>query len=149
MRLEDLNPDEIAKITLGAEGSMKNITTITENLETWNKLNDVFDRFLKGETNLLTSIINDYTKDKTQLSDIIFLLQTITRNKLKVVTNYRKANTLAQLLANLSQANYYIFERNINASYLLSQILINALSGESLDDTYQSESINDINQVIV
>jgi len=124
----DLAKDEITNI-INQSDSLDTSLGILKNYELWSEVEEITHKLLDGQIELLSKDFKKLIKDREKLKQVLFFMQLIVRQKTESATKLSEKRQLALLLQNLGQAYYYVFDRNLNSSYLLNQIITGAVSG--------------------
>lgn len=148
--IENIDSKILQDLVNYASGSIKNLALISENFELWNKLNNILDDLVSGNKYVVNNFVQNILKNSSggDLTIILELIQNITRSKMIRAKNLYEQNYWANILHNSCLSFYYINQRNLNAKYLLTQILIS--SPDDLETIIKNNiDINYLENVIV
>ena len=132
-----------------SDGSVENLSDLATHAETLGKLEVELSALAKGNTLGLTPLIDSVAKDKEAVRPKLALMRLIAREQMKTEPDLLLKRRWALLLEKLLQADPLIFNRNINAGYLLTSILLSfAGIGEDLTFPVDAE-LSELTSLIV
>ena len=123
--IEAKDLEQIAKFDLH---SLTAIKQIDDNYELWQSSKGLFNDLITNKTASIKQNLKSLCKERDKLSSLIFFLTLISRHflqtKLKKQAEAAEIEKWSIIINNLIEANYFILNRNLNANYLLSDILL-------------------------
>jgi DNA polymerase III subunit delta' len=122
-----LSLDELVVLADGAPGS---ITAIKDHSLEWMDLKVTMSAIHGGDARRAVSFASEISKDKEDLRERLTLLRIYARHRMYETP---QDSLWALCVTNLIAAERLIFERNLNAQYVLSNVLLNLVSSADLN----------------
>jgi len=155
-----LTPDEIEKIiaeknligelaeqidekdlAVLADGSLDSIERLAGNLENWKDLGQRLDAIASGKLERGLETAKEIAKDKKTLRDNIQLLRIHARKRMHESAEAKEQLKWSLCLSNLLSAEQYIFQRNLNASYVLQQVFTDLSRQEPVESLWAGQQL--------
>jgi DNA polymerase-3 subunit delta' len=125
--------EHIDKIAFLADGAMDNIEAISSNMEAWNELQTTLENIFKGDLAAAQSAAQQLSRDRDSLRDKLKLMRIYARQRMQETQDRGRRSRWAVCVANLLESDRLIFERNINAQYLLSSLFLSLANHPGLE----------------
>jgi DNA polymerase III gamma/tau subunit len=123
------SPQELAQL---ADGSLDNIHAISGDIEAWHQLESALEAIHKGDLKAAQDLAWQLSRDRESLRQKLKLMRIYARNRMRETQHPGRRAKWALCLANLIDAERYIFDRNINSQYVLSYVFLNLTAEERL-----------------
>lgn len=139
-------PQEIALLS---DGSLGNLSSVLAQYEEWLSLSKKVEHLKRGDLKFGLDLAKELAADRETLREKLALLRIVARQKLsEAAADSTLALRFADLLRNIMVAEQLIFERNLNAGYLLSAVF-SAFSGEGADGIWSDKNPTLIEEMVV
>lgn len=138
-----INDSELAKL---ADGSIGTFEKIVNSIDSWESVKKKLDLICSEQPELAANFAQELGKNKEQLRTILQLLRIRGRTKMVETSSARLRGAWANFLTNLMTGERLIFERNLNAGYILHFIFATIASAHNPDeypDAYLNEQLLD------
>ena len=139
-----LSIEERAKI---ADGTMRNLSELEKHFDIWPEIQESLKKIVKGNTFEAHNFADKLGKDKDSLKEKIHLMRLYARREMLETRNQNTKRSWALFLNDCIESEYLVFQRNFNATYVLTSIFSN-LSNSSLSELNSSSS-ETISQILV
>lgn len=117
----ELSFDELALLS---DGSMQNIADILDHVGDWRRIQKILPGAAKGELTRAFSYVKEIARDRKLLRTRIQLMRIIARSYMRAESEHCEKFRWSHCVQNLLNAENLIFNRNMNAGYLLEQVLL-------------------------
>ncbi|NLF24290.1 MAG: hypothetical protein GX589_01350 [Deltaproteobacteria bacterium] len=123
----------IEEIAFLADGTMDNIGAISSNLSDWRDLQKTLEGIFKGDIDTAQSAALQLSRDRDSLRDKLKLMRIYARQRMRETEDRSRRSRWAACVANLLESERFIFERNLNAQYLLSSLFLSLAAHPGLE----------------
>lgn len=127
---------ELNELLTLADGSLSNLTQLSDKLELWEEVKGVFDKVFAGDLSAGFQYAASIGKNKDILPQLFQLARMNARRNMRDAQDSLAALKWSFALSNLISAEYLVFNRNLNASYVLNAIFSDLFSDHVLDADY-------------
>ncbi|MCB9029516.1 MAG: AAA family ATPase [Deltaproteobacteria bacterium] len=109
------------------DGSLQGVSSIVDKLDRFSNFKDRVNKILAGDKLNALEFAKELSSDRESLRESLHLMRMIVRERVLNETDPKNRRSAASLQAHLLELDALIFERNINAQYLLQSRLLNDL----------------------
>ncbi len=149
--LQNFELQSLTELSKFCDGSLSNIAQLVENQEYWKSLLRELGRVRSGDITAGLNLAKELSKDKDSLRTRLSLLRIAARSALKEAVSTGDLNLqrrTSDLLSNLILAEVFIFEKNLNSGYVLSNIFT-AFSAKGENGVWKYRNPSRIEEMII
>jgi len=127
---------ELNELLMLADGSPANLAQLSDKLTLWEEVKGIFDKVFRGDLAAGLQYTGTIGKNKEVLPQFFQLARMYARREMHEAKDALSALKWSYALSNLISAEYLVFIRNLNASYVLNAIFSDLFSDRVLDADY-------------
>ncbi len=124
---------EVNELLILADGSLSSLVQLCDKLELWEEVKSVFDKVYRGDLSAGFQYSSSTAKNREILPQFFQLARMNARRNMQEAREPHAALKWSYALSNLISAEYLVFNRNLNASYVLNAIFSDLFSDRILD----------------
>jgi DNA polymerase-3 subunit delta' len=135
---------DIQALSRIADGSMQNVCHLIGHEEFLDEVRSALGKAKKGALDSVSDICRSWSRDKDALRVRLQLIRLLARKLMIESVDFQEKSRWSQLLSSAVQAEPLIFDRNINAGYLLELMFLQLGDSDGVPSLSHPSSISQI-----